>query len=172
MTSHAREALMDAALRLAAAGKLEHASVADLAREAGVARRTFYRQFDSVEETLLAALRRDGASFASGLSAEQASPPSAYLESVFRHWENNIALLQALTKEGHAQAGLVAWMEAAGETMHRTPLSSLDSAAPARYLACFMTGGVAAALILWAADEARPTPTCMAKTLMVALGRA
>ena len=57
-------------------------------------------------------------------------------------------------------------------TMHRTSLSALDSAAPTRYLACFMTGGVAAALILWASDEARPTPACMAKTLMVALGRA
>ena len=171
MTSRARDRLVCAALDAARAGALGRTSVTRLADAAGVSRRTFYRHFSSPLDALLQAMECEGAAFARSLTPGQVSPGSAYLESVFAHWADDLELLANLEADGAAQQAIMVWLRGAGAELHGLDAAGTKESQAVRYATSFMTGGVAAALMDWAADEARPTPAQMARVLSFAIAR-
>ena len=173
MTSQAHARLAQAALRLIEANATALPSVSRVAEEAGVSRRTFYRQYSSVEEALRSGLEADGAAFARSCAPERVRSGVAYLEAVFTYWEDKEALLAGLARLGLAQDCVMCWLRAAGAQLHRVDLAKLDDAEAARYLTDFMTGGVATVIIERAGGrKTRISPAQLAKIISLTLGNA
>ena len=147
MTSRARDRLALAAVRLVEGGATSLPSVTRVAEEAGASRRTFYRQFSSVDEALRTGMEIDGLAYALACAPERVASGIAYLEGVLSYWEGKKALLGGLTKLGLAQDCVMAWLQAAGASLHHVDPAKLEGAWAARCLADFMTGGVATVIV-------------------------
>lgn len=139
------------------------------AEMAGRTRRTFYRLFDGTDAVLAFAMDSLGRSFGNAVRVRAARSVQDYALEIFRYWESDTALLQALCASGKGAWAMTAWMEGASSRLHGLEAAEVRGNPAAAYLEEFMFGGMGAVLAAWARDEARPAPEVMARIVSLPL---
>lgn len=169
MTSKSKQAFADAYLGLLRSGATEGPTVTELSEMAGRTRRTFYRLFDGTDAVLAFALDSLGRSFGNAVRDQAARSVQNYAFEIFRYWESDMELLQALCASGKGAWAMTAWMEGASSRLHGLEAAEVRGNPAAAYLGEFMFGGMGAVLAAWAKDEARPAPEVMARIVSLPL---
>ncbi|MFT4263927.1 MAG: TetR family transcriptional regulator [Nocardioides sp.] len=127
--SGSRERLAEAALRLFATQGFERTTVAEIATEAGLTERTFFRYFADKREVLFAGSERFEAGFLDGVAASGATTPMALVTASLRQaaefftedrraWSRSRAVVVAANpalqeRELHKMGGVVETLTAA-----------------------------------------------------------
>lgn len=163
MTAADRLAL--AALRIFQAGGWAQVNVTTLAEEAQVARRTYYRCFDDLDDALHRGMEMEGRAFAQNLPTEVSDNLQGLLEAVFAYWQPRKSTLVSLGDGSAPVDALSWWFKGASLQQHKLPMELFDANRQVRYVFSFMTGGICSTLIAWAQDDGPLAPNQMAALL-------
>ena len=158
MTSHAKQELAKAALEVARNGTWGDLTVSSLAEKAQVARRTFYRHFESLSDVLLFAMRQLGESVGNAICGTRvvrgARPfPDNYLNAIFGYWRGNRNLLRNLAALNFGLQAVEMWVAGVGGAVHRIDLDNWNELWQIDYLATFMGTGLSSVLLKWACED-------------------
>ena len=143
--------------------------VAEVQREAGVGRATFYRLFDNMSDVLYYQCERLGKQVLSTWRKREASRDSTFLRFAMCFWTEHASFLEALFKSGRSDILERAIKEHVLCPDGPAPLRGLDEEQRA-YAVAMMSAMLSGALMTYIARGKRETPDELYETLLASMG--